>query len=82
MTRRTDECEEFTGARMDEIARFITAIEFMDKLRDMAHTMHKHNRITEAYYYDLRDTLIYIDGTLLLGKQNTAALRDIRKGRM
>jgi hypothetical protein len=69
---------EYIEAREDELARFITASELVDNLRRCAEVLYKRDRITPALYHDMRDTITYIDGTLLIGKQNTATLRNSR----
>lgn len=71
---------EYIEAREDELARFVQAIEFVDHLRHLVEILYRRNRVTTAYYHDIRDTLTYIDGTLLIGKKNTAALRNQREG--
>lgn len=67
---------EYIEEREDEIARFITASEHVDKLRALAERLARRNMLTTAYYYDVRDTLTFIDGVLLIGKTNTAMLRN------
>jgi hypothetical protein len=69
---------EYVEAKEDEIARLIVAGEHVDKLRSLAETLRRRGMITSAYYQDVRDTLTFIDGALLVGKQNTAALRNMR----
>lgn len=71
--------DEYIEVREDEIARLITASEHVDKLRTLAELLRKRGMITVSYYNDLRDTLTYIDGALLIGKQNTATLRNGRR---
>lgn len=68
--------EDYLEAREDELARFITAHEHMDKLREMGRVLCKRQMITELYYRDLQDTLSYVDSTLMIGKHNTAILRN------
>lgn len=70
---------EYIETREDEIARFITAGEHVDKLRALAEKLMRRNMLTTAYYHDVRDTLTYIDGALLVGKINTATLRNARR---
>lgn len=70
---------EYIEVREDEIARFITASEHVDKLRALAERLLARSMISTAYFHDMRDTLTYIDGALLLGKQNTAMLRNARR---
>jgi hypothetical protein len=75
MQTRTSGRTEEIEYREDEISRFITACEHVDRLRQLADILHRRNLVTPAYYHDVRDSITYIDGALLLGKQNTATLR-------
>lgn len=70
---------EYIETKEDEIARLIVAGEHVDKLRGLAETLRRRGMITSAYYQDMRDTLTFIDGALLVGKQNTATLRNARR---
>ena len=68
---------EWVQEREDEIARLISAKdEHLDNLRQLADLLRKRRFVTDAYYRDLRDSLDYIAGALLIGKRNTAALRN------
>lgn len=69
---------EYIEAREDEIARFIIAAEHVDKLRGLAEQLRQRGMVSTQYYLDLRDTLTFIDGALLIGKSNTAQLRNMR----
>lgn len=71
--------DEFIEVREDEIARLITAGEHVDKLRGLADMLRKRGYITTAYFHDMRDSLTFIDGALLVGKTNTAMLRNARR---
>ena len=68
---------EWVQEREDEIARLIAAKdEHLDNLRQLAELLRRRQFVTETYYRDLRDSLDYIAGALLIGKRNTAALRN------
>ena len=63
--------------REDEIARLICAKdEHLDHLRQLAELLHQRRFVSDAYYRDVRDSLDYIAGALLIGKRNTAVLRN------
>lgn len=58
-------------------ARLISAKdEHLDNLRQLAELLRRRQFVTDAYYRDLRDSLDYIAAALLIGKRNTAALRN------
>lgn len=68
---------EWVQEREDEIARLISAKdEHLDQLRQLADLLRRRQFVTESYYRDLRDSLDYIAGALLVGKRNTATLRN------
>lgn len=68
---------EWVQEREDEIARLISAKdEHLDHLRQLAELLHRRQFVTDSYYRDLRDSLDCIAGALLIGKRNTAQLRN------
>jgi hypothetical protein len=68
---------EWVQDREDELARLISAKdEHLDQLRQLADLLRRRQFVTESYYRDLRDSLDYIAGALLVGKRNTATLRN------
>ncbi len=68
---------EWLQAREDEIARLIVAKdEHLDRLRIVADLLRQRHFVSEAYYHDLRDSLDFIASALLIGKRNTATLRN------
>lgn len=70
---------EWLQQREDEIARLIAAKdEHLDQLRSLAELLRARRFVSDAYYHDMRDSLDYIAGALLIGKRNTAALRNNR----
>jgi hypothetical protein len=66
---------EWTQAREDEIARFLTAREQVERLRTLGNVLALRHSITPAYHADYDDTLDFILAALLVGKRNTAMLR-------
>lgn len=77
MMPATGVSSEWVQEREDEIARLIAAKdEHLDALRDLADLLRRRQFVTDAYYHDLRDSLDYIAGALLIGKRNTATLRN------
>lgn len=69
---------EWLETKEDEIAQLIAGSQDVDKLRELARILHERGMITPAYYYDLRDTLDHLSAVILIGKRNTAALRNGR----
>lgn len=69
---------EWIGAREDEIAILITAGDHLDKLRQLAAILHRRALVSDAYYLDIRDSITYIGNAVLIGKRNTACLRNGR----
>ena len=67
---------EWLADREDEIAQFIIAREQADGLHHLVELLRQRRLISEAYYQDARDSLDYIIGVLLVGKKNTATLRN------
>lgn len=70
---------EYIEAREDELAQLIIASEGMDKLRRVATVLHRRQMITTPYYVDMRDTIDQATSALLIGRRNTAALRNARR---
>ncbi len=62
--------------RENEIAMFLIARDEVDGLRHLLGVLHRRKMISDAYYEDARDSLDYIANALLVGKKNTAALRN------
>lgn len=79
MTQSSAVSNEFIEAREDEMAQLITASEGMDKLRRVATVLHKRQMITTPYYIDMRDTIDQATSALLIGRRNTATLRNSRR---
>jgi hypothetical protein len=71
---------EYIEAQEDRIARMITASHQVDGLRKFFEVLHKRQKITTAVYDDARDSLTFIDGALLDGKQAIVTLRNARRG--
>ncbi|GIV73511.1 hypothetical protein [Caldilinea sp.] len=69
---------DWVAEREDEIARFITARDHLDRLQRLMELLHSRRMITDAYYQDVRDSLDYIAAMLLVGKRNTARLRNAK----
>ena len=68
---------EWVQEREDEIARLIAAKdEHLDHLHALADLLRQRRFISDAYYHDMRDSLDFIAGALLIGKRNTATLRN------
>lgn len=67
---------EYIETREDEIAQLIIGSQDVDKLRELAERLHRRNMITTSYYHDMRDTLDHLSACILIGKRNTAALRN------
>lgn len=67
---------EWLEEREDEIAQMLTARDHVERLRWLGELLRRRNLITSAYYRDLRDSLDYIAAALLIGKHNTARLRN------
>jgi hypothetical protein len=61
--------------REDEIARILEAREQVERIRALGVVLRRRHAITTEYFSDLNDSLDCIVAALLLGKQNTAALR-------
>lgn len=74
---RTGISSEALADREDEIARFITAREHVDRLQRLLDLLYRRHMLTAAYYHDARDSLDYIACMLLTGKKNTARLRNL-----
>lgn len=68
---------EWVQDREDEIAQLISAKdEHLDQLRQLTELLRQRRFVSEAYYRDVRDSLDYIAAALLVGKRNTALLRN------
>lgn len=67
---------EWIEALGDEIAQMLTAGDHVDRLRALASLLRRRDIITDAYYRDMRDSLDFIAAALLIGKRNTARLRN------
>ncbi len=70
--------EEYIGAQEDRIARMITASQQVSNLRRFLNILEKREKITKSVYEDACDSLTFIDGALLDGKQAIVALRNAR----
>ena len=67
---------EYVHRCEDEIARFLTASDHVERLRILGRLLLRRRMISEAYYHDMTDSLDFIAGALLVGKRNTARLRN------
>ncbi len=68
---------EWVQDREDEIAQLISAKdEHLDQLRQLTDLLRSRRFVSESYYRDVRDSLDYIAAALLVGKRNTATLRN------
>lgn len=68
---------EWVQDREDELAQLICAKdEHLDQLRSLTDLLHQRRFVSEAYYRDVRDSLDFIAAALLIGKRNTALLRN------
>jgi hypothetical protein len=68
---------DWLADREDDIARLIEAKDkHLYGVRVLAELLHKRGHITPAYYSDLCDSLDAIGTALLVGKHNTARLRN------
>lgn len=60
----------------DDIARILTARDQVEQWRQLGELLRRRDLITPAYYSDLRDSLDSVTAALLIGKKNTARLRN------
>lgn len=68
---------DWIAERENEIARFLTARDQVDSLRRLLDLFYRRKMMTHAYYQDARDALDCIAAALLVGKKNTALLRNL-----
>ncbi len=67
---------EWVEDRENETAQFLIARDQVDALRELVDLLHRRQMLTDAYHQDARDALDYISAALLIGKKNTALLRN------
>lgn len=67
---------EFVQRCEDEMAMLITACDHVDRLRTFGVVLQQRGMVTPATYRDYRDSCDCIAHALMLGRHNTARLRN------
>ncbi len=70
---------EWIEDREDEIALILRAQRHVEQFRALMRVLLGRGFVTEVYYADALDSLALIDWALLVGKRNTAMLRNGRE---